>query len=439
MKSVLIVGGGISGLATAYYLSRRRPGAHITLLERSDEWGGTIRTLRRDGFVLEGGPDSFLTAKPWAVELCRELGLEGSLVPMHPRHRKSYVFRRGEFHPLPDGLALGIPTRILPMLLSRVLSWRGKLRMGLDLLLPRGEDQEDESLGSFMRRRFGHEAVDRLAEPLLGGIFHAPLDELSLRSTLPRFQEMERNHRSLIRAMRRAPSGPPDASPLFTLREGMSQLVESLRRALPRADFRTGVHVTRVDPRGRVETDRGVETAEAVVLALPAHQAAALLPESEKSESIPCASAATVSLGYRSPPVSIEKDGSGFVLDRSGDRRIRACTWSSQKFEGRAPRDHMLVRCYLEAGHLSPSDMIRTAREELRDTMGLEGEPVVAAAFPWPHRLPVMKVGHERRIQSLLASARGIFLCGAGIDGSGIPDCIRQGKLTAESIASRMV
>jgi oxygen-dependent protoporphyrinogen oxidase len=392
---------------------------------------------------MEGGPDSFLTSKPWALDLCRELGLEKDLVPLEPKNRKSYLFHRDEFHALPEGLAFGIPTRLWPLFRLSLISWSGKLRMAMETLQPRRRDDPNESLGAFLRRRFGREAVELLMEPLLAGVFHAPIDRLCLRSTFPRFQDLERVHRSLILGMRKM--ARPASSPLLTLRNGMAQLVERTMSASERVEFRSGVNVRGVQASGRIDTEQGSEHADAVILAIPAHQAAALLSESnptmaEGLKKIPSASAATVSLGFRAPSLPMALDGTGFVLGRSRRRRMTACTWSSRKFPGRAPEHHLLVRCYLnETGH-SADELVRIAREELRDTMRLEDTPVVSAVYPWPDRLPVLEVGHARRVQEIERSRRltpRLYMSGSGFPGTGIPDCIHQGKITAEQVSER--
>jgi oxygen-dependent protoporphyrinogen oxidase len=441
-RSVAVVGGGISGLATAYRLRDR---AHVTLIEAEDRLGGTIVTRRDGGFLIEGGPDSFLVQKPWALELCRELGLEGELIPT--RHRRAFVYSRGRLHPLPEGMFLTVPTQVVPFALSGLLSLTGKLRMAMDLVLPRG-GKGDESIGSFVGRRFGREAVEKIAEPIMAGIFVAPADRLSLRSTFPRLAELEREKRSLILALRDLPSSP--TGPFRALRGGMATLVDVLRDRLGSVEVRTrspARSVSRVGSRWRIGFDGGDVDADDLVLACPAPVGARLLASAapgvaERIGRIPYVSTSTVTLGYRSP-ARRPPEGTGFVIPRRERRRILACTWSSEKFEGRAPEGALLVRCFFggagreaEAASSDP-DLIRVAREELRDLMGVADEPDVAAVFRWPSTNPIYEVGHEARVAEIeaeLARLPGLHLVGAGYRGVGIPDCVRDAGRAAERI-----
>lgn len=438
MKRVVIVGGGIAGLSTAFYLRRADPNVRITLLERRDRLGGTITTLRQDGFVIEGGPDSFITVKPGGTQLCKDLGLEGRLIGTIPENRKVYVLSGGKLEPLPPGMMLTVPTQMGPFLKSKLISWSGKMRMAMERFVPRGPEVEDESLGAFVRRRLGDEALEKIAEPLMAGIFVADADRLSLRSTFPRFLEMEREHGSLIKAMGKAlpPSG--NASPFMSLQGGMSELIEALRAALDGVEIRTSAVVRRVERPARVVTETEAIEADALVLAVPPPECAAILrdvlPElSAKVAAIPVVSTATVSLGFKDDrPL----DATGFVIPKSEKRRILACTWSSKKFEGRAPAGHLLVRCFVTEPHLG-EDLVRLAREELAEIMGLTAAPVVTAVFHWPGANPIYEVGHEKRvreIEALVGLIPNLHLCGSGFRGVGIPDCVRDGRLVAESL-----
>lgn len=447
-RTIAIVGGGITGLVAAY---RLRDWARVVLLEARDRLGGTIVTRRDSGFLIEGGPDSFVVQKPWALDLCRELGLDGDLIPT--RHQRAFVYSRGRLHAIPEGMFLAVPTRVIPFAKSGLVSLPGKLRMALDLVLPRGRDR-DESIGSFVGRRFGREAVEKIAEPLLAGIFVAPADSLSLRSTFPRLAELEREHRSLIWALRRRPSTSVGGSLFRALRGGMSGLVDALRDRLgPAVEVRTSAparSVSRVGSKWRVDFEGGGIEAEDVVLACPAPAAARLLSEAapslaERIGAIPYVSTATVSLGYRAPSFR-PPQGTGFVIPRRERRRILACTWSSMKFEGRAPEDGLLVRCFFGgAGReaeatRSDAELIRIAREELSALMGLQDEPAVTAVFHWPATNPIYRVGHEAKMAAIdrtLAAFPGLHLAGAGYRGVGIPDCVRDAAGIALRIAER--
>jgi oxygen-dependent protoporphyrinogen oxidase len=455
VKSVLIAGAGISGLSAAYYLQKQRPDLSITVLDPRERLGGVITTETKQGFVIEGGPDSFITLKPGGVELCRDLGIEDRLVSTDPANRKVYVLSRGRLEPLPTGVMLTVPTRVIPFLKSRLITWPGKIRMGMDLFLPRGPNQEDESLGAFVRRRLGQEAVDKIAEPILGGIFLAEADQLSLRSTFPRFIEMERSHRSLILALRRQarPRGETGTatSPFRTFPGGMADLVAALRAALPRVEFLTGVKVERIESPRRVVTTRGVTEPDAVILAVPPPDCAAilrgLLPEvADRVARIPTLTTATVSLGYRDPKASVPLDATGFVIARGEKRRILACTWSSRKFEKRAPAGHLLVRCFFGGGKNEAmarhdgATLERIAREELGDLMGLREEPVVAAVHHWPAANPIYEVGHEARVREIearLDPSLNLHLTGSGFRGIGIPDCVGDARKVAAEVARR--
>jgi oxygen-dependent protoporphyrinogen oxidase len=450
VKRVAIVGAGISGLATAFYLNRSRPDLAVTVLDRENRLGGVITTRREGGFLIEGGPDSFVTLKPWGTQLCRDLGMEKSLIGTSPENRKVYVLSRSRLEELPPGMLFSVPTRIAPLLRTRLISWPGKIRMGLDLLLPRGAEREDESLGSFVRRRLGQEAVDKIAEPILGGIFLAEADRLSLRSTFPRFLEMEKKHRSLILAFRRESKSPGDGSPFRTPSGGMQALVDALRSALSGVEFRTGTSVETLEAPGRLATVAGVVEADAVVLAVPPPDCARILrgfaPRvAAEVEKIPTVSTATVSLGYSRAESSHPLDATGFVIARGENRRILACTWSSEKFSGRAPEGGLLVRIFFGGGkredvlQADDGDLIRIAREELSSIMGLGGEPAVTAVYRWPRANPIYEVGHGRRvarIESLLDPAWRLHLCGSGFRGIGIPDCVGDAIRVAGDIAS---
>jgi oxygen-dependent protoporphyrinogen oxidase len=365
---LVVVGGGITGLAAAHraveLAAEQGRSLDLTLLEAGDRLGGIIATERRDGFLVECGPDSFLSEKPWALALCRRLGLEDRLVRTDDRFRRTFVVWGGALHPLPEGFQLLAPTRLGPLLASRLFTWPGKLRMALDLVLPRG-GEADESLGAFVRRRLGREALERVAQPLVAGIYTADPDDLSLTATMPRFKELERRERSVIlamwRAARRAPAEAAGASgarwSLFvTLAEGMDELVRALGARLPPGSVRLKARVTdvaRADGAWRVTTQDGdVLAADGVILTPEAHQTARLLRYLDPSlalllEGIPYASSATVTLAYRRAAIRHPLDGFGFVVPLAEARPIIAGTFSSVKYPGRAPDGHVLLRVFL--------------------------------------------------------------------------------------------
>jgi protoporphyrinogen/coproporphyrinogen III oxidase len=464
MRHVAIVGGGITGLAAAYYLNKRgRDVVDYTLIESGPAFGGKIVSAREGGFVVEGGPDSFITQKTAAIELCRELGLGDKLISTNDAARKVFVWSRGKLRQMPEGVMLIIPTKITPFLKSSLISWPGKLRMSLDAVIPPRGDDGDETLAHFVRRRLGAEALDKIAEPMIAGIYVADAENLSLKSTFPRFLDMERKYGSLLRGMmrqRRAPNGSngrsgnshSSTSLFMTLRGGLQEMTESLVEQLkPEALLlnRSVVALTREAGSYRLTLSDGKRVrADAVVLAAPAYAAAALLREMDPSLAsklgqIRYVSTATVSLGFQRAKVKHSLEGFGFVVPRSEKRKIIACTWSSTKFNDRAPKEHVLLRAFVGGAHredLAEQDdeaIVQMARDELREMMGIEAVPVLTRVFRWQRGNPQYEVGHGDRvaeIERLAAQHAGLYVAGAAYHGVGIPDCIQDGARAAEQI-----
>ena len=457
---LVVVGGGITGLAAAHHaleLAReRRIALELTLVEARERLGGTIATERAGGFLIEAGPDSFLSEKPWALALCRRLGLEDRLARTDDRYRKVFVWHAGRLHPLPDGWELLAPTRLAPFLSSRLFSWPGKLRMAFDLVLPRGI-ADDESLGAFVRRRLGREALERVAQPLVAGIYTADPDDLSLTATMPRFAELERRERSIIlglwRASRRAPQAGISGARfgLFvTLKEGMEELVAALATRIQSDAVLLKHRVAGVERRGnrwRVTTVEGADLdAERVVVATESHAAARMLRYVDPTlatllAEIPYASSATVTLGYRRAEVPHPLDGFGFVVPRAEGRALLACTFSSVKYPGRAPEGDVLLRAFvggaLNEAVLERDDatLVMRARDELRQAMGIRAAPVLTRVFRWPKAMPQYHVGHLARvdtIERLVRALPGLDLAGGAYRGVGISDCVRSGEGAAE-------
>jgi protoporphyrinogen/coproporphyrinogen III oxidase len=465
-KRVAVIGAGIAGLAAAYRLreiaaSRELP-LEVMLFERDRALGSACETIRRDGFVIETGADSILSEKPWALDLIKRLGIESELIGTDERYRKTYVVRAGRLVEIPEGFSLLAPTRFWPVFKSPIFSPLGKLRMALEPIIPRRREPGDESLGAFVRRRLGREVLDRVAQPLAGGIYTADPEMLSLQATMPRFLEMERRYGSLYRGMREAARNRPQDSKgtsgarwsLFvSFRGGLRMLTDALASRLGEC-ARGGVEVTGLtrgirDKRWLLSL-RGGEAveADAVVLAAPAYVAANLLkPHSIEVarllEAIGYSSAATVHLGYHRNDFPNLPESFGFVVPIKEGRKIIACTFSSKKFEGRAADGMVLCRIFLGGAlqsqmmELDDAAMIAAAREELAALLQVRAEPVMTHVRRWPNSMPQYAVGHLERvaeIERLVKSIRGLALAGSAYRGVGIPDCIHSGELAAESM-----
>ncbi|MFN8453860.1 MAG: protoporphyrinogen oxidase [Anaerolineae bacterium] len=488
MPHVTIIGGGIAGLATAYYLQQKSRAAGLdfsyTLLESASRFGGKITTDTVNDFVIEGGPDSFITQKPWATQLCREIGLADRLIPTNDEQRNIFVLNQGKLVPFPGGYRLTVPTEFIPFVTSPLISPWGKLRMGLDLVIPPRRENGDESLADFIRRRLGSEALNKIAGPVMAGIYVADPERLSLRSTFPMFAEMEHKYGSLIKAMQIAkkkaaspngvhgsPSSAVGGQPesMFTsLRGGMAELVDILVPKLE-GDVRPGCRVTGLrylapgfevsfEPDTSGATHSLHESAsrlkiqtDAVVLATPAYTAATLVESIEPNlatllRQIRYVSTATVSLGYRRADLDARTDfnGFGFMIPKTEKRTILACTWSSTKFNHRAPDDGVLLRLFVggdEQEHLvdtlSDNDLLALARAEAAATMGIRVPPVVHRIFRWPKGNPQYDVGHLDRVAAMerqAAAIPGLYLTGSAFRGIGLPDCIKSALTTVEQL-----
>ena len=453
---VAIVGGGISGLSAAWTLHKRQ--VPYVLLEAGSEVGGVIRTESKGGFLLEGGPDSILAQKPEGLALCRELGLGDRLVPTNPHQRSVFVLHRRRLHPLPEGMALAVPTKVLPFLRSGLFSWPGKIRMGLDLVIPPRAGNGDESIASFLRRRFGQEAVDLIGEPLLAGIHAGDPERLSILATFPRFRDLERRHGSLVRGMWSSPRpatgpGEPPPAAFYSLRGGLREVVTALVARLRPGAVRTRAPVRAVARDGNafalaLEDGERVEAARVIVAAPGPRIAPALeglVPEVARTiGAIPFASSATVLLGYRREDVAHPLDGYGMLVPRTEGLRTTAVSFVSTKFSGRAPEGHVLLRGFLGGVRdgnvlsLSDDEMAATVRREMAGVLGLRGEPVLTRIFRWPGGTPQLEVGHLARIaeaEGKAAEVPGLHLTGAGLRSTGIPDAVAEATRAAEAAA----
>lgn len=473
-RRVAIVGCGISGLAAAHrLLERSREINHpleILLLEAGPRTGGVIRTERRDGFLIEGGPDSFISEKPEAINLAKRLGLTPHLIETNPHNRRSFIVRESRLLPVPEGFQLLAPSRFWPFVTTPIFSWTGKARMALDLLLPRRADAngvDDESLANFVRRRLGREALERMAQPMVGGIYTADPERLSLRATMPRFLLMEREHRSLIRAMwkqRRKVSAAQTAgtsgarySLFLTFDGGMQMLSDELARRLPPESIKLNTKVEQlsfddVSRKWLIETRGEKFGVDAVCLALPAYSASTLLRETDAQladelEAIPYASTATVNLAYDREDIPHALDGFGFVVPVIEKRSTLACTFSSVKFPHRTPKGRALLRAFVggalqpEMFELDEAAMVEAVRRDLRALLGIEKPPLFAHVEKWPRSMAQYHLGHVARVERIkqnLLSMPTLKLAGNAYEGAGIPDCIRSGEAAAGELLTSL-
>jgi oxygen-dependent protoporphyrinogen oxidase len=458
MRRIAIVGGGIAGLSAAYYLEKaRRAGAEVewTLFEKSDRLGGVIKTEHQDGFVLEAGPDSFLTIKPDGAQLCRDLGIGDQLISSNDAERKTYILVKGQLVPIPEGLEFMVPTRIAPMAATSLFSFGTKLRMAAELFASGGNHQQDESVAAFVRRHFGQQMVERVAEPLLAGVYGGDAEHLSVRAVLPRFTEMEREHGSLVRATLKARKQRMKTSaapqPLFTsLKFGVQQIVDALVGALPAGSLFTRqqeITLRRAGAEWQIETAGASHRFHNVLLAVPAPAAAGLLrpfqPElAGMLSGIQYTSSAAVALAFDRadlPP------GFGFLVPRTEGRKMLACTFVHKKFPHRAPEASALLRCFISSSRVpellnySDEALQDIVRKELQDILGLNATPRFVRVFRWACALPQYETGHLDRVaamEKLLQGLPGVSIIGNSFYGIGIPDCIRSARQAVETITA---
>lgn len=488
---VVVVGGGVTGLTTAYALEQLSPGLEVTVLEAAPRLGGNIVTDMHNGFLIDYGPDSWVATKPHATDLARELGLGDELIETIPANRKVYIAHNGELHPMPEGVLLGIPTEVYPIAVSELFTWDAKLRMGLELVVPprAWRDGEDETVAAFLERRFGEQLTERLAGPLLGGIFAGDASQISVRAAFPQLVAAEKTHGSLIRAMRAqkaaraaraaasppiakrrsrdarseeepsdtsVPTRPPSPSAFLSLKRGMGDLIVNLAHRV-RGDIRLGAHVTAISrapkqpgrtPRYRVTLHDGVLEADYVVFTGPAHAASKALAPLDDAlppllDTFDYASTATVFLAFRRADIDHPLDASGYIVPRAADRAALACTWVGSKWDHRVPSGQALVRLFFSSEHAGPgvtdTALAELALREFGAFVPLRGGPQFARVHRYRLASPQPRLGHTGRVQRVtraLASNPGVYLAGNGYDGIGIPECVRQGREIASAIAS---
>jgi len=464
---VVIVGAGITGLSAAYYLQRLQQGAgtplRITLIEAEDRPGGKVGTVNQEGFLIDTGPDSFLAQKPWAVQLCRELGMEGEIIA--PSVRRFYMLIRGKLHAVPHELVALVPSRPQALWGATFISVWGKLRASMEGLVPARRGVEDESLGAFMRRRFGREFAMKFAEPLMAGVHAGHPDRLSMAAVYPMYWEMERKYGSITRGLlqlrrqRQPGKSSRESSPFVALRYGMGSMVQRLEQSLTEVDVWLSTKVIGVSPqtggKACIQLEQGEPVlADAVILTTPAYTTAEWLkphaPEAARLlNGIPYASTAVVSLAYRRDAVQDQLEGSGFLVPRTEPMPITGCTWSSSKWEGRAPDGTVLLRVFI--GYAGADSIVeqqwddllaRMAHDALQPLLGIQEEPLMTHVNRWLKAMPQYEVGHLARLQRVersLDAFPAVVLAGSAYRGVGVPDCVKQGREAAERVWQRLL
>ncbi|MFC7441660.1 protoporphyrinogen oxidase [Laceyella putida] len=457
---VAIVGGGITGLSVAYYLQReieaKRLPFQFTLIEADSRLGGKIDTLRRDGYVIEKGPDSFLERKRHATQLAIDLGLEHELV--NNETGQAYIYHERDLHPIPAGSVMGMPTELQPFLETLLLSTEGKARALEDLLLPVEPVAEDLSVGDFFRRRFGDEMVDRVIEPLISGVYGNPIDHLSLLATFPQYHRLLMEHGSLIKAMRYTrPKAPSKRGKgMFqTVRSGLATIVERIEASLPAVKVRKNAEITRF-----VKTENGYQLtlkdgavldAHSVVFTTPHQVTRKVLRPYLDLKPIDLAeptSVATVSLAFPRERVQVSVKGTGFIVPRQADLRITACTWLHQKWPHTTPAGKALLRCFVGRPqadgivHRTDEEIAEMVLEDLRNirAMDIKGEPEFVFIHRFKESRPPYEVGHQQWVEQITHQVRSalprVYLAGSFYKGVGLPDCIQQGKEVVGQIVS---
>nr|WP_240376656.1 protoporphyrinogen oxidase [Bacillus piscicola] len=458
---VAIIGGGITGLTAAYYLQKEILANQLDikyeLFEKDNRLGGKIKTDYHDGFVIEQGPDSFLARKTHATKLAKEVGLEEELVSN--RTGQAYVLKGETLHAIPPGAVMGIPTKLGPFLTTNLFSAVGKLRAGADLFLPRRRSLDDQSLGHFFRRRLGSEVVDNLIEPLLSGIYAGDIDQLSLQSTFPQFQQVEQSHRSLIVGMKASqPQAPPKnkkSSGFLSFRNGLQSFVHAIENHLDEDRIHKNTAVKNMTMNGRqceIELSDGkTEVFDKVIITTPPHITARFLKDeaiTKQLEEIPSTSVATVAMAFDSSQLSMDFDGTGFVVSKKSDYTITACTWTHRKWEHTAPKGKALLRCYVGKpggeGIVEESDetIVESALKDLRRVMKINGDPEYYQVTRWRNAMPQYVVNHQKWVEKLRETINsyypGTFLAGGAYEGVGLPDCILQGENAVDQLIKEL-
>ncbi|MBS7530528.1 protoporphyrinogen oxidase [Hazenella sp. IB182353] len=457
-RHIVLVGGGITGLSTAYYLQaeirKQNLPYQITLLESSHRLGGKIETIYRDGFVMERGPDSFLERKPSAKQLAVDLGLEEELV--RNETGQAYILHHNKLEPIPDGAVMGVPTKLTPFARTGLISLLGKARAAADLLLPRVKQnhEQDQSVGYYFRNRLGDEVVDHIIEPLLSGVYAGNIDKMSLQTTFPQFAELGRQNRSLILGMKKMRPAKPSSEKakgiFFTLKRGLGSLIDALETQLTDVHIQTGVSVQQITKKEEeylLTLHNGdTLTADALVMTTPYPIAKNILNEVKSLQPLPlpATSVATVIFAFPQEAVTLSKPGTGFLIPKTEDYQITACTWTHLKWPHTTPAGKVLIRCYVgRAGDQAiveqPDEVIQNiALQDMRRIFPITSGPEFAYVTRWHHAMSQFAVGHlewlARTRHTLTTQYPGVFLAGSSYAGSGIPDCIDQGKQAVQDV-----
>ncbi|MGP4078807.1 protoporphyrinogen oxidase [Pseudalkalibacillus sp. R45] len=454
MHHIAIIGGGITGLSAAFYLQKAIKEHALpityTLIEPSSTLGGKIQTLHHEGFVIERGPDCFLKRKKDAVELIKEVGLESELVSN--RTGQAYILKKNSLYPIPEDAVMGVPTRIAPFAKSGLFSPVGKVRAAFDLIQPKSKHEGDQSVGRFFRRRLGNEVVDYLIEPLLSGIYASDIDSLSLKATFPNFLQMEQKYGSLVLGMRNLRSpGVADKGQFYTLKRGLSSLVEAVQNELPREALllnTTVQHLHKTEEGYHLEFENGQSIkADTVLMALPYKASKEILGEEaalHDHRMMAYTTVANVALGFSKDQLSIEQEGTGFVVSRKDEYFLTACTWTDKKWPHTTPEGKVLLRCYVgrpgerDVTAFSDEELTSLVMKDLKRVMKIKGNPAFSVVSRWKEAMPQYKVGHKEWVSEVKKTMErnypNVYLTGSSYDGAGIGDCIRQGKETIQRV-----
>jgi len=458
-KRIVVIGGGITGLSAAHRLielqKEYNPDLEVLLIEKNDKLGGAISTIKKDGYLIEEGPDMFFTKMPWALNLSKRLDLDRELIETNENNRVTFVLWQKKLVPVPEGFLMLAPSKILPFIRTPLFSWQGKLRMLMDLFISK-KDISDESLASFVRRRFGNEALERIAQPMIGGVYTADPEKLSLRATMPQFLELEEKYGSVIKGMyynKKENEGDSGArySHFLSFKNGMGTLVDAIESKLPKNSviLDEGVsEMTSSNEGWKILTQNRTIDASAVIITTPSYHAASLIQNIDPSlgsdlSSIEYTSSAVIIFAYKREDISHDLNGFGFVVPEIENSDLIACSFSSVKFEGRAPEGYVLLRAFV-GGALNPgicdledSLIIKKAEKEISQILGIRSAPELTIIKRYPNAVPQYYVGHMEiveKIKEKISRYPGLEIAGNAYGGVGIPDCVHSGEQAAETI-----